>query len=737
MKEKNFYANPLEYIKDELKKLDLILARATLLHRNKKRGEKDIFSGLFISQEEIDMLLREDKYIDDDSAEAAELERDIERQGLVIRNKLINSGDKETFIPMEYLRKKFEITDLDADILVICLAPHLDAKYEKIYAYLLDDVTKKYATIQLIFLLMTASLQERVHIRERLSPYSPLIQWELISSGNGKNELSVATASGYLSIDKRILDFLMGSKNLDYATAGILQFIEPEVEIDKLYLKDKFKSKLKNIAINLQRSKEDSKNTVIFICGPYGVGKKKTSSAISNYLKIPLLELNVGVLLRNEDMFFSLFNRAIREAVLIDCCFLIKDFQILLSEDRKFKYFRDHMIKEISKLSFLTFITSEKNGEFPEENNARYIKVHLPLPDHTMRRRIWEEVLNEADTFSLRLTAYELADKFKFSEGQIRGALSIARDRTLLRSQKDDCVTDEDLLTGCRAQSNQKLTEMAFKITPRYVWSDIVLPSDQKEQLEEICNQFKYWSKVYDEWGFYKKISLGKGLNVLFSGPPGTGKTMGAEVIAYELKLEIFKIDLSQVVSKYIGETEKNLNRIFTEAEASNAILFFDEADALFGKRSEVKDSHDRYANIEISYLLQKMEEYEGITILATNLRQNMDEAFIRRIQFIVDFPIPDERHRYKIWRVHFPAEAPVSEDIDFDFLAGKIKLPGGNIKNIVMNAAFLAASNEWIICMEHLIHATKREFQKMGKLCVRGDFGKYDPLIEESVIHE
>ena len=249
----------------------------------------------------------------------------------------------------------------------------------------------------------------------------------------------------------------------------------------------------------------------------------------------------------------------------------------------------------------------------------------------------------------------------------------------------------EDLYKGCKAQSNQKLSSLALKTNPHYTWEDIVLPKDTLEHLKEVSGFIKYKGKVHSDWGFEKKLSLGKGLNVLFSGPPGTGKTMAAEILANEVKLDLYKIDLSSLVSKYIGETEKNLKKIFEEAETSNSILFFDEADALFGKRSEVKDSHDRYANIETAYLLQKMEEHEGIVILASNFRKNMDDAFLRRLHFTIEFPLPDEKSREDIWRKTFPEETPIENDVDFAFLS-KFKLTGGNIKNIVLAASFLAA---------------------------------------------
>jgi len=280
-----------------------------------------------------------------------------------------------------------------------------------------------------------------------------------------------------------------------------------------------------------------------------------------------------------------------------------------------------------------------------------------------------------------------------------------------------------DVQAACRMLSNRNLGDRARRIVPKHRLSDIVLPDEQRTQLEEVCQQSAHRHVVLGQWGFGRKVSLGKGLNVLFSGPPGTGKTMAAEGLANELQLELYKIDLSQVVSKYIGETEKNLDQVFRAAQSSNAILFFDEADALFGKRSEVSDAHDRYANIEVAYLLQKMEEYEGISILATNLKKNLDEAFVRRIQFIVDFPFPDAQFRRRLWRGMFPAEAPRDASIDLDLLAARFPLAGGNIQNVVINASYLAASNGGLINMKHLMRATRSELKKLGRVINEADF--------------
>jgi SpoVK/Ycf46/Vps4 family AAA+-type ATPase len=319
-----------------------------------------------------------------------------------------------------------------------------------------------------------------------------------------------------------------------------------------------------------------------------------------------------------------------------------------------------------------------------------------------------------------------LASKFKFTGGQIQDAAATAENLARYRDAKTVSITMTDLYEACRLHSNQKLATLARKITPKYVWDDIVLAVDRLEQLREICNHVKYRDRVYGAWGFDRKLSLGKGLSVLFAGPSGTGKTMAAEIIASDLGLELYKIDLSTVVSKYIGETEKNLSHIFTEAETSNAILFFDEADALFGKRSEVKDSHDRYANIEIGYLLQRMEEYEGVVILATNFRKNMDEAFVRRLHFTVEFPSPGEADRRRIWEGIWPADTPRDPTLPLDFMARRFEVTGGNIRNIALAAAFLAADNSGIVDMTHVLRATKREYQKMGKVIAQEEFEAY-----------
>jgi len=271
---------------------------------------------------------------------------------------------------------------------------------------------------------------------------------------------------------------------------------------------------------------------------------------------------------------------------------------------------------------------------------------------------------------------------------------------------------------------------LARKIEPKYGWEDIILQSNPAHQLRELCNQAKHHHFVMENWQFGERLSLGKGLNALFSGVPGTGKTMAAEVIAQDLQLDLYKIDLSQIVSKYIGDTEKNLSQVFDAATNSNAILLFDEADALFGKRSEVKDARDRYANMETSYLLQKMEEYEGIAILTTNFRHNLDEAFTRRLRFIIEFSLPTKEERCRMWEHILPINTAICQELDLDFLADRFELTGADIRNIALRAAFLAAGDEKqekkAIAMKHIIKAICLEYQKQNKILMTADLGDY-----------
>ena len=291
-------------------------------------------------------------------------------------------------------------------------------------------------------------------------------------------------------------------------------------------------------------------------------------------------------------------------------------------------------------------------------------------------------------------------------------------------------VGARDFQAGARRQNAARLERLARRIEATAGWDDLVVPADVATQLGELAARARHRDRVLGEWRIGGRSSRGRGITALFAGESGTGKTLSAEVIARELGLDLYVIDLSTVVDKYIGETEKNLDRIFSEADRVNGVLLFDEADAIFGKRSEVRDARDRYANVEVAYLLQRMERFDGLAILTTNLRANLDESFTRRLDVILDFPSPDPAARLALWRMHLPERLPQATDLDLDFMADRFVLAGGDIRNICLTAAYLAAEAETPVQMADLIRATGREYRKLGRLTIEAEFGPYHELL-------
>jgi hypothetical protein len=312
---------------------------------------------------------------------------------------------------------------------------------------------------------------------------------------------------------------------------------------------------------------------------------------------------------------------------------------------------------------------------------------------------------------------------YRLTPEQVEMAARAARQ---LAATTDIELAPSDLQAGARSQNAAGLEHLARRIAPRADWPDLVVPKVIEGQLRALAGRVRQRGRVLDDWRLASAACRGRGVTVLFTGDSGTGKTMSAEVVAHSLGLDLYVIDLSTVVDKYIGETEKNLDRIFAEADRVNGVLLFDEADAIFGKRSEVKDARDRYANVEVAYLLQRMEQFEGVAILTTNLRANVDEAFLRRIDVLVEFSVPDPDSRVRLWTKQLRPQLPVTEDIDIAFLANAFELSGGNIRNVVLAAAFEAAEAGQAVSMAHLIRATSAEYRKLGRLTVEAEFGPY-----------
>ena len=377
------------------------------------------------------------------------------------------------------------------------------------------------------------------------------------------------------------------------------------------------------------------------------------------------------------------------------------------------------------------FVAADEPPRLADTGRADVLRLHLNVPPAGQRSLVWRQALGRHGLSCSEETVAGIAATYPFAVSRIHAC---AREAGLRARVEGTRAADIATLGRiCRGQVRHHLERLAQPVPSRHDWDDLVLPADELRRLREIASAVRHRNRVMEEWGFGRKLSAGPGVSAIFFGPSGNREDDGRlRSWPASWASTCSGSTLATIVSKYIGETEKNLERIFTAADGSNAILFFDEADALFGKRSEVSDSHDRYANIEVAYLLQRMEPYPGIAVLATNFRRNIDDAFVRRLDFVVDFPLPATADRLRIWRRVWPDHAVLGADLDLEFMAAQLELSGGHIRNVALTAAYLAAADASPISMKHLVAATRREMQKLGRGCVPGQFGRYAPLFED-----
>ena len=583
------------------------------------------------------------------------------------------------------------------------MATSPDLRYERLYGYLHDDLGRRQPTPELLADLFCPDLQAKIEARRRLSASAPLVRHGLVQPGDA------------LRLDPRIIRFLLDDDEVDARLDRSVTLVAPTTGLGQLVAPDALARQLTQIVEHARTGGED---LLLYLQGPSGVGRRTVAEACCAALGHRLLVVDGGWLAsRGEEEFRWQLRLIDREARLQGALLYWKDFDALFAHDRRAHL--DSLLPVLDNRPGPTFLSGEAVWEPGGAVQIAFLRLELPRPGYLERLRLWQDCVGDAG-----VDLEVVANTFRLTGGQIRDAAATARNLARARRTAAPQLTQEDLSLACRLQSNRRLAELAQPLRPRYTWDDIVLPADQTAQLREIAGHLRYRALVHETWGFDAKLAMGKGINVLFAGAPGTGKTMAADVLAGTLGLDLYRIDLSTVVSKYVGETEKNLARIFAEAITSNAILFFDEADALFGKRTQVRDAHDRYANVEISYLLQRMEEYEGLVILATNMRQNIDEAFVRRLHFMVELPLPDATDRRRIWERIWPTATPRDPDLDLGLLAERVEVAGGNIRNIALASAFLAAADGGVVAMRHVLAAVRREYQKIGKVLTSAELG-------------
>ncbi len=602
------------------------------------------------------------------------------------------------------LSRKLGLSDFERMLLLLCAATEFDMGISALCARALRDPNLAHPTFGLALSISDDPAWDA------LSSERPLRYWKLIEINQPGGQSLTSSA---LRADERIVNYIKGLNYLDDRLAPFLAIVDIS---GPQQLPPSQASIVADIIRGWHRAMSDSQLPVVQLLGSDAGSKLAIASQVADEIGRRLFRLQPELLPAQPADLETLARLWHRESMLLPVALYLDAQEVEAPNPDAFAPSIRRFLSRSEGMFFLSL--REVWSRLGRESIV--MDVAKPTPDE--QRSAWSAILPESSNGF----AAELAGQFSLNLSEI---LNIAQTAASGMLERENSLPDR-VWDACRARVRPRLDSLALRLDAKATWNDIVLPEDGLQMLHQIAAQVSQRSKVYGEWGFARKMNRGLGISALFGGESGTGKTMAAEVIANELRLNLYRIDLSAVVSKYIGETEKNLRRLFDAAEDGGAILFFDEADALFGKRSEVKDSHDRYANIEINYLLQRMEGYRGLAILATNMRSALDTAFTRRLRFILNFPFPGLADRTLMWRKAFPPETP-TRCLDHSRLA-RLNLTGGSIHNAALNAAFLAAQARTAVSMTHALAAAKAEFVKLERPINEADFHWLEP--EEEV---
>ncbi|MFJ8569469.1 ATP-binding protein [Streptomyces sp. NPDC093514] len=606
--------------------------------------------------------------------------------------------------PLDVLAARFALEPLDLDLLLVAMAPDLDARFERLYGYLNDDLTRRRPTVGLALELCgrTGSAAARF----RLSPTAPLVAGGLLEV----TEPERPPLSRVLAVPDRVTAHLLGDASPDPRLADVLgpAHDDPAVDPDELRLAVAAAgSGTRHVHLRSRGGDpEGLAAAALHACGPGP------------------LALDPAALARHARDLPELARTTAREALLTGAGVLLGPLEELPDKpDERARILRT-LCTALRGIPLFTHGTSGWEPAWAAETPVT-LTVAAPTPDRHVTR--WRHALEGAAAGSgtdgdIPALARSVS-AHRLDAGQLRRAADTAVRTAALDGRP---LSPEGLRTAVRAQNGAGLARLARRVEPAVGWDDLVLPAPTHRRLRELAVRARHRDQVLGQWGMRPGGGRGRGVIALFAGSSGTGKTMSAEVVAADLGMDLYVVDLSTVVDKYVGETEKNLERIFTEASAVNAVLLFDEADAIFGKRSEVKDSHDKHANMESAYLLQRMESFDGIAVLTTNLRANLDEAFTRRLDVIADFPVPDAAQRLALWERCLGDRLPRAGDLDLGFCADRFELAGGSIRACAVTAAYFAAASGEPLTMSQVVTAVAQEYRKLGRLVLEGEFGPY-----------
>jgi hypothetical protein len=724
----------LAYLLGRLAVVEARVRATVALRRSADPNPDDPFRGLYLSEEHVDRLLTgASAPPPPPDADAVALLEAIEADADVA----VGAGAD---VRLRRLAATFGLLPVDVELLLLVLAPDLDSRFEKLYGYLNDDVTRRRATIGLATEM--AGLPPASGLaRQRLTPTGPLIAHELVTVDDPSRPFLTRS----LQVPDRVAAHLLGDDSPDPGLVDLLAPASPEAAPD---------------AAPLARAIAAGARLAYLKERPGASGRSLAAAALAQVGR-PVLAVDLSRLGQAEDV-SAVARIAVREARLRGAGLVAGPVEPLTERGpQAVRAFAEpdppSLGRDGSPGDVPPVLLVGKRSWEPAWSRVVPVLLDAEPPSGGERAGLWRRWLAEAVPAAAAATAAvaagaagaaaepvtnghaathaedpaDITVHFRLTPEQVHRAAAAAR----LQAVADgEAVGPTHLRAGARAQNAAGLEALARRVEPQVGWDDLVLPPPTLMGLQELASRARHRERVIDEWGLRPGGGRGRGITGLFAGDSGTGKTMSAEVIAGELGLDMYSINLATVVDKYVGETEKNLERIFSEADGINGVLLFDEADALFGKRSEVRDAHDRYANIEVAYLLQRMESFDGLAILSTNLRANLDEAFARRLDSVIDFPLPEPEYRRVLWNRCLGEAVPRADDLDLEFAAHRFELSGGNIRSIAVTAAYFAAETGRAITMLDLMRATQREYRKLGRLCVESEFGPwYEPAVVQA----
>lgn len=616
--------------------------------------------------------------------------------------------------PWRDLRAAFSLEPFDLDVLAIVLAVEFDVRYQRIFAWLQDDLTRLRPTINLVLDLLCTTRSAKYLRRRNLTADSTLRRSGLLSLIDDATTPELAQP---LVADRNLLAWLLGTSVMQPHADHPGNFTTSAYDLADLPLPPSLREGLNSLAARSGAGER------VILGGFAGYGQQEIAASLASRWGCSLLAIDSSLLSTERSLARQQLEtmlrtaRLTRSAIFIDGPWDTENASVPLVTA---------IAEATDHLPLPVLIAS---SALPPSVSG--IRLEVPAPDVAARAAWWDLALEDVNHRVNADTVARLSHRYQLRPAHILDAVASARAQARWHQRTE--ILAEDLVDAAQMQTSLHLDRLAQKRSTSSAWSweDLVLPADQMTQLREIHNHAQLRHLLHDHWKTPHLRHAAPGINVLFSGPSGTGKTMAAEVLAGALGLDLYTIDVPNTISKYVGEMEKNIDRIFRAAYEGNVVLFFDEADAWFGKRSQVREANDRYANVEVSYLLQRIESHDGVVILGTNLRSNMDDAFTRRLHHVVEFPFPDSALRERLWRKHLAGTGALDADVDPRFLATQFEIAGGSIRAIATNAAFLAAANDQAITMHHLIRATRREFQKLGRVCDATTFGRAIDYLE------